>query len=386
LLIILAAISSAGSQLLENIPLALPAVITTVVIMLSLGYMMGQTLNMPPVISWVKIELRELIVSLILFVIVFSLFSASTAFVTTLTGETNYQAAAKVTINDMTARAIDAYNQALKAYHAIWLNVGYNSNLAVGFYVMVTTAGAPHSGYAPYLQFLGQATAALTNMIFLYGAMNAFLDFFIAIGPKMLWLAFAFRIVPFTRSLGTTLIALTIGAYILFPMSLVLVDNFHKNVIDVPNPKLSPAVFSELEFTFPPGADFICGDFFTRILFGLFGEIGFSLPICIAVAIATLGVGFQPCWEAMTRIVYPLITNVAIPLTWGTILAVANFTTPSVEKIYDDFKEFLADVNGLVVVSYVDLIIVAIITVVGTRSISVALGGEYLLPGIQKMV
>ncbi|MEW6035825.1 MAG: hypothetical protein AB1529_04390 [Candidatus Micrarchaeota archaeon] len=385
-LFLLAALSlSSAATMLDSLAPALGVVAVLVVIILAACYMVAESINAQQLKAWVKQELRELIVALILFVAVIGLFHGDKPAVEIISGKSDYKADALATIDGMITRATDAYRDMIYAYHAVSMRTGFSTNLVAGYYVFASTGGVPSSGYSSFMIFFNQATTGLTNTIFIYKALKVLLDFFLAVGDKLIYLAFIFRIIPFTRQMGNTLIAMVIGAYVIFPFSLFMLDYSH-NVITVPSPDLPDSALEALEFVIPPGATFICGEWYVRILVGLFGEIGFALPPCIIVAIATLGAGFQPCWEILTKVVYPIIMQIIIPITWGLMLAFSTFLTPDIGEDFDAFLPFLKAINNLVVVTYVDTILVAIITIVGTKSISAALGGEYLMPGIQRLV
>ncbi|MBI5046406.1 hypothetical protein HZC07_01605 [Candidatus Micrarchaeota archaeon] len=53
---------------------------------------------------------------------------------------------------------------------------------------------------------------------------------------------------------------------------------------------------------------------------------------------------------------------------------------------FTQLQPFLKDINNLVLIGYVDFIFIGIITVVGARSLSAALGGEWYMAGIQRLI
>ena len=57
-----------------------------------------------------------------------------------------------------------------------------------------------------------------------------------------------------------------------------------------------------------------------------------------------------------------------------------------VGEIYDTLAPFLQEIGNLVVISYVDTILVALITIITVKGVSTALGGEYFMAGIQRLV
>jgi hypothetical protein len=53
---------------------------------------------------------------------------------------------------------------------------------------------------------------------------------------------------------------------------------------------------------------------------------------------------------------------------------------------FDALYPFLKNVNNLVFMGYLDFILIAIVTVTGARSLSTALGGEWYMAGIQRLI
>jgi len=392
LLLLLVASAFAADSLADKLQYLLPGMIGLVIIMIALAFMVGESINSPYIINWAKGEIRELVVSAILFVIIMGAIAGSTPLVNVLTGQddTTIDQSADHVVDDMTVRSTDAFEGLIDVYHALGMATGYSASFSAGFYVGYTTSAMPYAGFRSLMVFLGQAAGGLTNIIMVYRGMGVLLDFFGPIRNQLIFFAFALRFFPFTRQLGNTVIALLIGLAVLFPLSLVLVGEIHDHAIDMPQPAVSRADLSSMEPDFPPGAKFICGNIVLRTLVSNFGEIGFALPICIIAAIPC-GLGyaacFTSCWEIVTRAVYPLITMVAIPAAWGGyVLDDIYGQIPDVTEAFVALKPFFLAVNNLAVVMVIDLLIVAIITVVGTRAVSLALGGEYLVQGLSKLV
>jgi len=225
-LLLLATVSF--STFLDDLQYALPIVIMIMVLLLMSALMLSRTLSLPQLEAWVKTEIRELIIAAILFIIIYSVFAGADLYVGMLTGQEDYKTMTLVFTNNMITEAKEAYLDVMMANHYLGIVSGYYSSTTVDlWYAGVTFSGSPYSGFSIFMTGLSRAAQGLTTVIFIYTAISLFLEFFITLGPKLLVLAFVFRFIPFTRKLGTTLIALLIGAYILFPVSLVLVQNFH---------------------------------------------------------------------------------------------------------------------------------------------------------------
>jgi hypothetical protein len=221
------------------------------------------------------------------------------------------------------------------------------------------------------------------------------MDFFLQVSDKLIFVAFAFRFIPFTRQLGNTLIGFFVGVYVILPLSILIVGGMHSALgSGMPAPHITR--FSDMEFSIPTGASFICSKTYgnaIRFMLGFFGEIGFALPICIAMVIASLGFGasiFNWCMFLMGDIVYPLAV-MGVVIAWDVMMigasgALSGDYSANVAAIFNALQPFLQQVNNLVVLSYVDAILIMAITYIGAKAVSTALGGEYLMPGVQRLV
>ena len=352
-------------------------------------------INSPALNAWVKTEIRELIIGAILFGIVYVLFFSPSVLGTgkdifgIIIGKPNYGSDASAFLSTMiNTYAKQAYIDDLKASYLIGLQSAYSTSLAASLFIIgFNTGGTPYSGYSAFSTFLSQATYGLTNVIFIYSALAVLLDFFLFSIPKLIFVAFAFRFIPFTRQMGNTLIAIMLAAYVVFPFSILLVQELHTLISPFPTPTITR--FNEFEFGLPAGMSFVCSKTTgipIRFMLAFFGEIGFSLGPCIIVGIATLGYGFWPCFLNLADWVFPLVTSIA-SLYFNAQVALSTFSvSDNSDVIFAILKPFLMAVNNLVVITYLDLIIISTLTYISAKSFSAALGGEYFLPAVSRLV
>ena len=98
------------------------------------------------------------------------------------------------------------------------------------------------------------------------------------------------------------------------------------------------------------------------------------------------GTVFLACMKLLVTIIYPIV-SFGISAAWSASIAPALFgSAPNLSSIYKMMSPFLLDINHLVVVTFIEIILISLLTIIGTKSISAALGGEYMLPGVQKLV
>ena len=374
---------------IDDFRITLPLTVVIVCVFLGLAFMAARLFQSPSLEAWVKSEIAELIVAGVLFAVVMGLFFGSNPIVGVLTGTPNYKQDSLTFLGGMKNTASAAYVDVIKSFHLIGLMSGYSTSLALSvMYFGGHFGSSPYMGYSSFFIFLSQAANGLSGILFLYSALEVFLDFFLKTSDKLIFVAFAFRVVPFTRQLGSTLIGFFVGVYVILPFAILLVSAMHGQLgSDMPYPRVKE--FGDMEVWVPPGANFICDKVsgtIIRFLFGFFGELGFALPICIPIGIATFGAGFMPCMTLLTTIIYPILT-MAIMIAWDAIILATSFpSTDTATAIFDVLKPFLQDVNNLVVLSYVDAIVVLTLTYIGAKGVATALGGEYMIPSIQRLI
>src|SRR5208283_2209935 len=134
---------------------------------------------------------------------------------------------------------------------------------------------------------------------------------------------------------------------------------------------------------------------FIRVMLGLTEPL-FAWVVCLPLSfIPIVGEGLcLACLPLVQHVIYPLVTEIlqlvmaALLLTWeGAITARdAVASTNYGVDAYNTLFPFLRDINSLVLLIYLDIIMIMTITVVGARSISAALGGDWYMAGIQRLI
>lgn len=377
-----------------------PLVAIIVSIFIAAMVMLSRSLSNPSFQAWVKTELRELIAGAILIGIIFSTFIVSNSITVALTGESDYMDVSINTLENMISgdKGFDrAYEDVIVAAAKVKAGATYSPVMSIPLWVVyLTYRSAPYAGIMPILTSLGKAAQALSSIILLYEGLLLLLKFVAVTVPSIILpLAFCLRLIPFTRKLGNTLIALSLALLVLFPFSIMLVNEINQNVVDYPDAHISGTNMDKLDAD--PWAmvmaEPFCASNTMRTIFGL-GDTGFSLAVCFILLLTPFTASlFTPCYNLIKEVVYPLMNTVfsllhTIVLLWWIL---ATETTLDADygwasDVFDVTYEFLVQVNNLVLLSYLDFILILIIVITGARSISTALGGEWYLAGIQRLI
>lgn len=374
-----------------DLTFAVPAVALIVGIFLALSNMLATAIADPKLEAWAKTELREFIAGLILIALVTAFVISSSGLSVALTGETDYIGAAQGVMDSWIGNYDDAFAKVIGAATRIRTAATYSPYMNIpAWWVSLSYSTAPISGVGILLGTLNLATQALTNAIFVSEGIRLLLSFLnVTIPTIFLPLAFCFRLIPFTRRLGTTLIAVSIAGMVFLPFSVILADSLNDN-IDFPEPSIRLNALDARPLAmvmFEP----ICESKPIRLLFAI-TDVGFALIVCLPLLLSVFGAAAYPgCYNLVKEVVYPIILNVfqivnAVFLTvWESAFIGAGARTYA-NTVFNTIHPFLRDVNNLVFIGYLDFILIAIITIVGARSLSTALGGEWYMAGIQRLI
>lgn len=373
----------------DTIMLLVPLTVMVMIAFLGITRMLSGTISDPKLEAWVKTEIRELVAALIIIAALTGTTLAANGLGKVLTNEDNVIASAIDIIDTKWIEKFDdSFKTAIVAAGKIKSAATYSPSMSVPlWYVSISYTTNPLAGAMLLLTPLTMAVQALSNAIFLSEGMRLLLSYSSVITPQILLPgAFIVRLIPFTRKLGNTLIALAIALHIFLPFSIILVDKLN-DTIDRPDPDMDTDLLNG-------GADWmtiaspLCKLQPARVLLGL-GDLPFALIVCSPLLFVPGGqAAYPPCVLTVQNVVYPIIQmvfQISFSVTnglWEPLVSVLGYEGMA----FDQVMPFLREVNSLVFLTYLNLILIATITVSGARSLSSALGGEVYMFGVQRLV
>jgi hypothetical protein len=385
-----------------DLTIAVPIVAMIVVAFLAVTNMLATSISDPKLEAWVKTEIREFVAALILIVLIMGFFISSNGISVALTGTTDYVNQSQSILDRWEGTFDDAYAGTIMAASRIRTAATFAPYInAPLWFVSISYSTNPLAGIAILLTTLTMATQGMTNAIFLTEAIRMLIIYMKIVGPKILLpLAFIFRMIPFSRKIGNTLIALAIAGMVFLPFSVILTENLNGTIPPTirPNPHLSmtdmmklvPEPLSAVTTVVEP----FCQSMFQRTMLGM-TDPGFSAVVCIPLLFSVYTIAlYYPCFEFVWNVVYPLVTEI-LQLVMGITLIIweatisaldANSSTNFANRVFDVLHPFLTNINNLVLLTYLDHILIMTVTVVGARSLSSALGGEWYMAGIQRLI
>ncbi len=374
-----------------------PATAIIVAIFLAMMNMFSATVSSPQLDAWAKNELRELIAGVILAALIYGFFVGSTSIIPALTGKSDYMKASQDVLDNLltnqTTGLDRAFDDIIRAGTRVRAAASYSPSISIpAYWVGIGYTTSPLSGVAPLFSALAASTTGLANSIFLYEGLLFLLKFCATAVPAMLLpISLCIRMIPFTRKTGNTLVAICLAGMVLVPFSVILVGEMNK-AINYPQVYLTSSQLDQLD----PGAwamtvaEPFCQNMVIRLILSL-NDLMFSLVICLPfLLIPIFGAGiFAVCQPLVQNLVYPILMMVmqaAYDIALGAWIAFAGEGIGYSDRAFDVLVVFLSNVNNAILLSYLDTIIIGIITISGARSISTALGGEWYLAGIQRFV
>ncbi|MFH1221833.1 MAG: hypothetical protein V1492_01975 [Candidatus Micrarchaeota archaeon] len=374
---------------------AFPVVVMLVVIMLAATKMAAVSFSMPQLDAWVKIETRELIAAILLLAIVISVVGASGYIVEIITSalaekqvvsqSADYFDYAASTVAEQQAAAVTAYEYVIKGMSRLRAVSTYGVSYSFGFLLMFGYGFTRYGGLYPLSSALQAGASGLINVILIYESIGVLLAFFKAYGLSVLLpLGFILRVIPFSRQVGTTLIAISLGVYLFFPLSIIIISIFHGQMGGIEVPTLDLDAVSPPKYNANTIIESICEYPVIRVLLSM-GEI-----IYATIQSIPCGPFFEVCfflsiWIYQLMVAFfGTVTSIGL-LALDQILASAGAGF-SVDAAYEAVFDFLYQVNSLVVISYIDVLLIGLMTVTATRSVAVALGGEAYISGMERLI
>ncbi|MFN7991140.1 MAG: hypothetical protein U0R44_03190 [Candidatus Micrarchaeia archaeon] len=369
-----------------NLQFAVPAIAIIVVIFLAAMNMLAHSISNPQLEAWAKTEIREFLAGLIIIAIVIGILVGSNGLAVVLTGHNDYITKAQSVVDSWGDGLTGAYHDVITAASYIRVAASYSSGTNIPiWWVSLSYQTAPLSGASIYLVPLSLATQGLSNAIFLAEAIRLLISFFGVVIPQILLpMAFCARLIPFTRRVGNTLIAICVGVVLFLPLSVIIADMVNGQ-IGLTAPALSDPDSLDSN-PFPIYAiGWACEAAPIRILFSLTDPL-FALILCLPIA--WIPGAFPVCFDLLWHVVYPIISLIFQIVNAVTLIAWEAFINPGKYggTVFDHLQPFMRDVSNYVMVIYMDIVLIAIITMSSIRSLSAALGGEWYMAGIQRLI
>ncbi|RLG19322.1 hypothetical protein DRN67_03000 [Candidatus Micrarchaeota archaeon] len=276
------------------------------------------------------------------------------------------------------------YGQLVAANRYVAKMTSFYFNVAIPLYLAVASVSkAPYAGLGVINSMIGLGMDALASASFIQVAQKMLLRFFENYSLSFfLPLGLILRTFSFSRKLGATLIAIAIGTYVVYPLSIVFAAGVYDQVdkhVEINLPHEPPDLHDTA----------ICNPFIQNFMW--LGSI-FWWYIWFSGPCATATVGWWACMLANypnAQLIYSAVNSVFL-LAYVDVLW--DYATADPSDIYNAIADPTNPNNALNAVSHNAMITAVlavfsiILTVVTTRSLSIQLGGDTEFYGIYKLI
>ena len=364
---------------------------------IGLAYMVSRLLELQVLEAWVKIELQELMASIVIAVLCISMVASLDAAALGLTGDGSAIGAAGAFLKKVHTDGQAVYLAVGKLYYNAARISSYSYTAGINVEIMsMSLSSSPAAGLSPLVGEIGQGMDSVANFMLLAAAQYSFLQFFKAAAVVLLPIGIFLRSFSLTRKIGGVVLASAIAAAVIYPASFVVSNSIYSVFSPGMIAKASAAAQHTAEAGNPPLTKVVCNPFMQRFVMSpipfLGGELGWSTVICTPRCAVTAVVGgFSACWYGcydVIEVVY-YIMKAAFPLMLFPFLSSYVPSSPSelVNMYYSPaFNYALPAVAQYAVLSIVAFLAPVIITIVLLRNLAIAFGGEPQLYGISKLV
>ncbi|VVB99914.1 Uncharacterised protein [uncultured archaeon] len=379
---------------------------------LGLAYMAARLFELQMLDAWVKVELSELVTSLLIAVFCVSMIAIvnnASQFLTGDTGATDITAVAQGFLrNGVYADGQALYMKLAEAYFHVSrvASFAYTAGASIAV-ASISYSSAPGSGISPLLSELGQGMDTVSNFMLLAASQSAFLDFFRNAAVVMLPVGIFLRCFSLTRKVGGVVLAAVIAAAVIYPASFMLSREIYAyyrtgGVVPPAAPKATSLVgqtslINVAASSNPPAANLICSPYMQRFVQSplpfLGGEMGWWIVICVPICLLTIG-GFGACMGTCGKVIFTMFyiikSSFPIIIYLSVLMPFANqigSTSALIAGYYEPLASHaLPAVAQYTVLSLVVFFIPLIIAMSTLRNFAIMFGGEPQLYGLSKLV
>ncbi len=372
---------------------------------IGLAYMLSRMFQLPMLEAWVKVELHELVASMVIAMFCVSMIASVDSAAKFLSGSTSGDTAIGIARdgflrNQLYADGQSLYKKLVGVYFELakLTSYSYNAGVSVGM-VSVGYSSSPAAGLSPLQSEVGAAIDGVGNFMMLAASQSAFLLFFGAAVDLMLPIGIFLRSFSMTRKIGGVVLAGAIAVAVVYPAGILLTREIYSS--------FSPALQAQIAQIHvdpapnPPLADYICSDVMKIYVSSpiplVGGELGWFLSFCLTIGMLPFMQFFcSPAWANILTVTF-YIVNSTFPLIVFALefVYIAKFETGGgagawgkIKGGYYDpiYQHAMPAVAQYSVLSLLAFIFPLLLTMSMLRNLAVAFGGEPQLYGISKLI
>ncbi len=363
----------------------LPIIVLISVFVIAFGFMLAGILNNPQFDAKVKEEMRVTITGILLLIFVVGIFTSINAFIKTYTGYED--------VGTLSGFVLEKFENKTKflfvEYSTVLTRIGqyaglsYHVSIPIAVY-QVNIGEAPFTGLGSVSSSLHGIGNVLSIFYFALVSLKIVIPFAAWISKDyLLPIAFAFRLMPGTRKIGATLIALALSAAIALPAAVVVVGDLLDSAVSMPHyaaiemKSMHSRMPDPMRMSVIP--PIVCSPAFQAIAQPT--DQVYDWAIC--TPLSWVGVPYPIC-ELVVDFAYNIVFTIAAILQFYQIIGL-TFWVDTLAEVFDPLMDFfIPAVVELSTTLTIFLVSITLIVVSAYRSISVALGGEFFMYGFSR--
>ncbi len=396
------------------IPLILAMLFTTIIIVIS--YILGKLFDSHFLNAWAKVEIGELVLSVVLIIIILGLVGIIDGFfdpsITFSPNETDAQTRIIEEQIEDTQNMI--YKISKNFYHLSKYSTFSYRSTSSGWFSSEFTSQAQNPGLAPLSSVLNRLLNHLSQLIIILKTELILLDYLKIITFSILLpIGIFFRTFSPTKKIGTTLLALSVGFIVVFPMG-ILIGNYIYEALDpsallnefnIPDPGnppdfdkvCSPAItaFAEIKEygTWFTTCTPICASYAALACSGYAVTMPAAYSICIKQRFLSCWRPYVPflvdsgwCWP-IAETIYHWQLNAHQREYSNQLANYANLDETGINNVYTNIMETAINAVILQFLVIITIILFTIILTFGViRSVAITLGGDVSFYGLTRLI
>ncbi len=386
---------------------------------IGLAYMVARLFELQILEAWVKIELQEVVSSVVIAVFCVALLASANAAAGFLVGDSTVGAGqyAVDAIGKIYGDGRELYLALAGAYFNVAKYASYSYTIGISLLTEMTTSysSSPGAGLSPMVADIGMAMDGVASYLLFLSAQKSFVIFFVNSSVILLPIGVFLRSFSLTRRIGGTILGGVIAAAVIYPASFAISSGIYEafspdlmvkvNGISVmgsiSNPPLTNTVCNPLMQTFiqsPIGlltnslGSLIgqgagsAGAMVSSLGGAIFGgENGWRYTICPIVCAVVPEPCFTECWDIVGKM-YVLV-KAFYAISMAPALSAYAPSSGEILAAYVNLRDFALPATTMFgVLAVVFSLVPIIIAMVAGRNFMLLFGGEPQLYGISKLV
>jgi len=277
----------------------------------------------------------------------------------------------------------------------------YMGTWGIGYYTWYG-GKSPNAGMSLLNTAVSTGLQNIARAINILMIQKVLLDFFKTVFALIFPLGLFLRFFKPTSKIGGTILAVAIGIFLIYPVGMIMERKLMENYFTNPSAGISNAaapynmekvvqrIYSIPDPGIPPGYNTLCNP--AMSMFIMVGEQNWYLMICPPVCSAICSgphyaVCMKTCMPTCQKSVYSWYTWVQSSFAYYSwYLPMKSWGEKNTQVYFDSLYGVLPQISQIALIPLVLAFLNIVFTILFIRSLATALGGEPMLPGLERVI